>query len=176
MFLIVTKSLADCVFSEMAATIYISHSICSFYNVIDIPPTERQDLYSFHWNWASLRLPLPTDQKKFLRLSQTKETASTCLSISRHSPLEPSHHAANKAKLVHAERPRGDTQMERQLVPTASWVREPLMIPAPSFMSCTWYDPGNMEWEPSPAVSCPNLLPTEFESVINVYFTPLNFG
>ena len=48
MFLIVTKSLADCIFPKMDATIYISHSICSSYNVIDTPPTERQDLYSFH--------------------------------------------------------------------------------------------------------------------------------
>lgn len=66
-----------------------------------------------------------------LRLSQTKETASTWLSITGNSPMEPSHHAANKSKLVHAERPHGEARMERNcgpkwhLVPAASWVHEP---------------------------------------------------
>lgn len=178
MLLIVTKSSADCIFPKMDALhcIILSHMLLLQWDWHSHP--ESQDLYSFHWTWVGSRLPLTKDFWGY----QAKEIVSTWFSLSGHSPLELSHDAANKPKLIHVERLRGGSHVERNcgpkwhLVATASWVHDLQMIPPPSFTSSIWWPRPCGAGQAIPAVSCPNALPTEFENIINynyVCFIPL---
>lgn len=90
------------------------------------PPSEAGPIF-FPLNLGELKTA-PT--KEFWGY-QAKEIVSPWFSLSGHSPLELSHDAANKPKLVHAERLHGGAHVERNcgpkwhLVATASWVHEP---------------------------------------------------
>lgn len=112
-------------------------------------------------NLVSSRLPLLTqysisDAVWVLTLSQTKETVATWLSLLGNSPLEPSHHAANKPQLAHAERLHGEAHVERNcgpkwhLVAIASWLQElsnDSCSQIPSFYlmpQTSWYRIGNL--------------------------------
>lgn len=168
MLLIVTKSLVDCIFPKMDA-LHCMYLIpyAPLITWLTFPILRgRNYILSTEPGWAQ-----DCPYQRLLRLSG-KEIVSPGFSLSGHSPLELGHDATNKTKLVDEERLHGGAHVERNcgpkwhLVATASWVHEP-SDDSSSQLHIFWCPWPCGAGRAIPAVSCPNALPIEFESIIS---------